>query len=42
LVEDIQYRIRRMELGGTREGAGKIEESVAEASRPTAVAGRKS
>jgi glycosyltransferase involved in cell wall biosynthesis len=42
LVEDIQYRIRRMELRGVRPGAREIEEPAAETSRPTAVLGRKS
>ena len=41
LVEDIQYRIRRMELEGARGGREKIEDSAPAAPGPTAVAGRK-
>ena len=42
LVEDIQYRVRRMEIGRVQTGAREIEEPAAETSRPTAVLGRKS
>ena len=41
LVEDIQYRVRRMELGGARAAGERAEESAPGTSRPTAVAGRK-
>ena len=41
LVEDIQYRVRRMELGGARPAGERAEESAPETARPTAVAGGK-
>ncbi|HYS04811.1 MAG TPA: glycosyltransferase family 2 protein [Candidatus Dormibacteraeota bacterium] len=40
VVEDIQYRIRRMELGSPRISGERAEEQSPETSRPTAVAGR--
>ncbi len=40
LAEDIQYRIRRMELENARAGRERAERSPQEASGPTAVAGR--
>ena len=41
LVEDIQYRVRRMELRGARPAGERAEESAPETARPTAVAGGK-
>jgi len=40
LVEDIQYRIRRMELGSARSAGDRAAQPAPETSRPTAVAGR--
>ncbi len=41
LTEDIQYRIRRMELENVRRGGERIESLSPKAAGPTAVAGRK-
>ena len=40
VVEDIQYRIRRMELGGDMAAGERREDAAAGSTRPTAVAGR--
>ncbi len=41
LVEDIQYRVRRMELENARRAGESVEHPAPEASGPTAVAGRR-
>ena len=41
VVEDIQYRIRKMELGGGGAAGEEREGAAPESPRPTAVAGRK-